>query len=90
MASQCDQHTLIHQVPKSNEQHHLVFFTDHNRGNPPLPKIINDKWFQLDISSVTRELSQLKQMVAYRKVPTLRDILVRARIHNFSSMSKSH
>ena len=90
MASQLDQHTIIYQEATCDDQHPFIFIMDHNRENPPFHEIINDKWFQHERSSATRELSQFKPIMLYWKAPILRDILVRDRIHNPSSMPKCH
>ena len=58
----------------------LMFITTYNSANPNFREIISKHWSFLGRSSATRELSNQDIMVTYRKPPSLKDMLVRAKI----------
>ena len=58
----------------------LMFITTYNRANPNFKEHISRHWAYLGRSSATRDFEQRKFMVTYRRPPSLKDQLVRARI----------
>ena len=58
----------------------LMFITTYNSTYPNFREIISKHWSFLGRSSATRELSNQDIMVTYRKPPSLKDMLVRAKI----------
>ena len=58
----------------------LMFITTYNSANPNFREIISKHWSFLGRSSATRELCYQDIMVTYRKPPSLKDMLVRAKI----------
>ena len=58
----------------------LMFITTYNSANPNFREIISKHWSFLGRSSATRELCNQDIMVTYRKPPSLKDMLVRAKI----------
>ena len=58
----------------------LMFITTYNSAYPNFREIISKHWSFLGRSSATRELSNQDIMVTYRKPPSLKDMLVRAKI----------
>ena len=58
----------------------LMFITTYNRANPNFKELISKHWVYLGRSSATRDFGQRDFMVTYRKPPSLKDQLVRARI----------
>ena len=58
----------------------LVFITTYNSVNPNFRKLISRHWSYLGRSNATRELGWQDDMVTYRKLPSLKDMLVRAKI----------
>ena len=65
-------------VSPSESLHMLI--TTYNRGNTPFQKIITSFWSFFECSNTTRDLTQKKAMVAYCKLPSLWDKLLRTRI----------
>ena len=57
-----------------------MFITTYNSANPNLRELISRHWSYLGRSSATRELCNQDIMVIYRKPPSLKDMLVRAKI----------
>ena len=57
-----------------------MFITTYNSTNPNFMEIISKHWSYLGRSSAIRELSNQDIMVTYRKPPSLKDLLVRAKI----------
>ena len=57
-----------------------MFITTYNSANPNFRELISKHWSYLGRSSATRELCSQDIMVTYRKPPSLKDILVRAKI----------
>ena len=57
-----------------------MFITTYNSANPNFRELISKHWSYLGRSSATRELGRQDIMVTYRKPPSLKDILVRAKI----------
>ena len=57
-----------------------VFITTYNTANPNFKELISKHWAYLGRSSATRDFGQRDFMVTYRKPPSLKDKLVRARI----------
>ena len=58
----------------------LMFITTYSRANPNFKELISKHWSYLGRSSATRELGKQDFMITYRKTPSLKDMLVRARI----------
>ena len=58
----------------------LMFITAYSRDNPSFMELISKHWSYLGRSSATRELGKQDFMMTYRKPPSLKDMLVRARI----------
>ena len=58
----------------------LMFITTYNRANPNFKQLISKHWAYLGRSSATRDFGHRDFMVTYRKPPSLKDQLVRARI----------
>ena len=58
----------------------LMFITTYNSANPNFGELISKHWSYLGGSSATRELGGQDIMVTYRKPPSLKDRLVRAKI----------
>ena len=58
----------------------LMFITTYNKTNPNLKEIISNHWAYLGRSSATRDLSKRDFMITYRKPPSLKDMLVKARL----------
>ena len=58
----------------------LMFITTYKSANPNFRELTSKHWSYLGRSSATRELGKQDIMVKYRKPPSLKDILVRAKI----------
>ena len=58
----------------------LMFITTYSRANPHFKELFSKHWAYLDRSSATRELGKQDFMITYRKPPSLKDMLVRAKI----------
>ena len=58
----------------------VMFITTYNRANPNFKELISRHWTYLGRSNATRDFEQRKFMVTYRRPPSLKDQLVRARI----------
>ena len=58
----------------------LMFITTYNSANPNFRELLTRHWSYLGRSSATRELCNHDIMVTYRKPPSLKDMLVRAKI----------
>ena len=58
----------------------LMFITTYNSANPNFRELIPKHWSYLGRSRATRELCSQDIMVTYRKPPSLKDMLVRAKI----------
>ena len=71
---------LLHTENSATKDVPLMFITTYNRANPNFKELISKHWAYLDRSSATREFGQKDVMVTYRKPPSLKDQLVRARI----------
>ena len=57
-----------------------MFITTYSRANPNFEELFSKHWPYLDRSSATRELGKQDFMITYRKPPSLKDMLVRAKI----------
>ena len=57
-----------------------MFITTYNSANPNFRELISKHWSYLGRSSATRELGRQDIMITYRKPPSLKDMLVRAKI----------
>ena len=57
-----------------------MFITTYNRANPNFKELISKHWAYLGRSSATRDFGHKQFMVTYRRPPSLKDQLVRARI----------
>ena len=58
----------------------LMFITTYNTTDPNFREMISKHWSYLGRSSATRELGRQDIMITYRKSPSLKDMLVRAKI----------
>ena len=58
----------------------LMFITTYSRANPNFKKLFSKHWAYLGRSSATREFGRKDFMITYRKPPSLKDMLVRAKI----------
>ena len=58
----------------------LMFITTYSRANPNFKELFSKHWAYLGRSSATSELEKQDFMIAYRKPPSLKDMLVRAKI----------
>ena len=65
----------------------LLFITTYNSANPNFRELISKHWSYLDRSSATRELGRQDIMITYRKPPSLKDMMVRARIPQTKSIT---
>ena len=68
--------------PRNNQDTNvpLMFITTYNSTNPNLREHLSKYWSYLGRSSATRELGRQDIMITYRKPPSLKDMLVRAKI----------
>ena len=57
-----------------------MFITTYNKANPNFKELISKHWAYLGRSSATKDFGQKQFMVTYRRPPSLKDQLVRARI----------
>ena len=58
----------------------LKCITTYSRANPNFKELFSKHWAYLGRSSATREFGKKDFMITYRKPPSLRDMLVRAKI----------
>ena len=58
----------------------LMFITTYSRANPNFRELFSKHWAYLGRSSATGELGKQNFMITYRKPPSLKDMLVRAKI----------
>ena len=58
----------------------LMFTTTYSRANPNFKELFSKHWAYLGRSSATRELEKQDLMITYRKPPSLKDMLVKAKI----------
>ena len=59
-----------------------MFITTYSSANPNFKELFSKHWSYLGRSSATRELGRQDFMITYRKPPSLKDMLVRAKIAN--------
>ena len=71
---------LLTKKPTEDQEIPLMFITTYNKTNPNLKEIISNHWSYLGRSSATRDLSKRDFMITYRKPPSLKDILVKAKL----------
>ena len=71
---------LLHTENSETKDVPLMFITTYNWVNPNFKELISKHWAYLGRSSATRDFGQRDFMVTYRKPPSLKDQLVRARI----------
>ena len=69
-------------TPENNEDKNipLMFITTYSRANPNFRELFSKHWACLGRSSATREFRRKDFMITYRKPPSLKDMLVRAKI----------
>ena len=67
---------------KNNEDKNilLMFITTHSRVNPNFKELFSKHWAHLDRSSATREYGRKNFVITYKKAPSLKDMLARAKI----------
>ena len=70
---------LLHTEDSETKDVPLMFITTYNRANPNLKELISKHWTYLGRSSATRDFGQREFMITYRKPPSLKDKLARAR-----------
>ena len=58
----------------------LMFITTYNSAKPNFRELISKRWSYLGRSSATKQLGRQDIMITYRKPPSLKDMLVRAKI----------
>ena len=58
----------------------LMFIPTYSRTNPKFKELFSTQWSYLGRSSATREMGKQDFMITYRKPPSFKDMLVRARI----------
>ena len=71
---------LLETVDNTAKDLPLMFITTYNRANPNFKELISRHWAYLGRSSATRYFEQRKFMVTFRRPPSLKGQLVRARI----------
>ena len=71
---------LLETVDNTAKDLPLMFITTYNRASPNFNELISRHWAYLGRSSAIRDFEQKKFMVTYRRPPSLKDQLVRARI----------
>ena len=64
-----------------------MFITTYNSANPNFRELISKHRSFLGRSSATRELGRQDIMITYRKTPSLKDMLVRAKISQPESIT---
>ena len=70
-------------IPMENNENKaipLMFITTYSRANPNFKELFSKHCAYLGRSSATRELGKQDFMITYRKPPSLKDMLVRAKI----------
>ena len=72
--------TIVWYHSKQESKTPLMFIITYNSANPNLRELLTRHWSYLGRSSATRELCNHDIMVTYRKPPSLKDMLVRAKI----------
>ena len=80
-----DRSTLLGQKPKEKDEEEdkgVFLITTYHPGPRILNDIVKTNWDLLDKSSGTREVLDWKITQGFRRPPNIRDILVRAKIHN--------
>ena len=71
---------LIDTTGNQDSKAPLMFITTYNSANPNFRELISKHWSYLGRSSATRELCSQDITVTYRNPPSLKDMLVRAKI----------
>ena len=71
---------LLSTKDTENKDVPLMFITICNRTNPNFKELISKHWAYLGRSSATREFGKGDFMIIYRKPPSLKDMLMRAKI----------
>ena len=71
---------LLHTENSEIKDVPLMFITTYNRANPNFKELISKHWAYLSRSSATRDFGKRDFIITYRKPPSLKDKLVRARI----------
>ena len=71
---------LLHTENSETKDVPLMFITTYNRANFNFKELISKHWAYLGRCSATRDFGQRDFMITYRKPPSLKDNLVRARI----------
>ena len=69
-------------TPENNEDKNrtLMFITTYSRANPTFKELFSQRWAYLGRPSATREFGRKDFIITYRKPPSLKDMLVRAKI----------
>ena len=65
----------------------LMFITTYNKAKPNFKELSSKHWPYLGRSSTTSELVKQDFMITYRKPPSLKDMLVRAKIAQLRTTS---
>ena len=72
---------LLSQTRSNQETNNpLMFITTYNSATPNFKELISKHWSYPGRSSATRELGRQDFMITYRKPPSLKDMLIRAKI----------
>ena len=74
------QEQLLTTESNENKDVPLMFITTCSRDNPNFKELISKHWAYLGKSNATREFGKKDFMITYRKPPSLKDMLVRAKI----------
>ena len=72
--------TIVPNRNQSNTNIPLIFITTYSRANPNFKELFSQHWSYLGRSSATGELGNQDFKIIYRKLPSLKDMLVKERI----------
>ena len=79
--NQVSRETLLSQTRSKQETNTpLMFITTYSSADPNFKELISKHWSYLERSSATRELGRQDIIITYRKPPSLKDMLIRAKI----------
>ena len=86
--NQVTRETLLSDIGNNQDTNApLMSITTYNSANPKFREWISKHWSYLGRSSTTRELGRQDIMITYRKPPTFKDMLVRAKIPQAKSIT---
>ena len=79
--NQVSRKTLLPQTRNNQETNTpLMFITRYSSANPNFKELISKHWSYLGRSCATREMWRQDFMITFRKPPSLKDMLIRAKI----------